>query len=560
MIEGLMTNITESLLLAEESIAQFRRQNFCAGLGKVIELSKALASVTEKLVGANTYFQQWGYDVDVQNIFVVLTGVISAQEQGDYILVADLLELQLIPVLLQIQEILTANGVSMVEENLLAANLKGFIAKDEPLAKRIADYVPEGYCTTEPTSSGLLTMKVSDETGEYYFHSNVNPVVEGRRFAEEYYSLEHSHYVVFGLGLGYHIKEMLKLDDGIFIDIVEQDIEIMKTAFSVMDMEWIYNNPRIRLIWDDTCSEWTKLLAKDKAFVIHYPSLRHIADKEKKLQLEKFFILDSGWRNMRIQLENNFRDNLANCEAYVDVLEAEFRGKNAVIVAAGPSLDKNVEQLRNKPENTIVIAVGTVFRKLVGLGIKPDYVVFLDAQPRLYRQLEGLEEQDIPILCGATVCKQIPAAYQGPKYLVCQHGFDRAECYAKEHGYRQYETGGSVSTIALDICLQLGCKSVAYVGLDLAFTGNHTHAKGTMDYAAEDEKEKIMVKALAGGMVAASHLFIIYREWIERRVAAEQGRVEIIDATEGGALKKGLAVKTLHETFLLWEKDALEKL
>lgn len=548
--------IAQGLVQVENCVSYLRRQNLHAGLRRINILSKQIIQIVEQIVGQAAVLRDWGYEVDINYITSIVSGITNAQEQQDYILVADLLELQLRPLLLQLQEVLIANCDTLLRQDLLEVNLEGFSLKDKGLVDKIRVHDLGEACVVEPTSSGLLTMAVTDDTGTYYFHSNVNPVTEGRMFAEEYYSIEHSHYVVFGLGLGYHIKALLALDDGIYVDIIEPDMEIIKTAFSVMDMTWLNTNPRVRLIWDAGCQKWQELLKEQQCLVIHYPSLRHIKDTNIKLQMEKFFIHDSGIRNMRIQLENNFRDNIINCSEYVDVLKPEFQGKNAVIVAAGPSLDKNVELLKNKPEDTVVVAVGTVFRKLVNLGIRPDYVVFLDAQPHLYgMQLKGLEDMDISIICASTACKQIAAQYQGKKYLICQQGYDRAERYASEKGFQTYETGGSVSTIALDLCIRMGCKSIAYIGLDLAFTENQSHAVDTACYVEESENDKIMIPAIGGGMVPASRVFILYREWIERRAARESGKIQIIDATEGGALKKGLQHKTLKETFSLWSKQ-----
>lgn len=545
--------IAQGLTMAENCVSYLRRQNLHAGLRRINILSKQIIQIVEQMVGQAAVLHGWGYEVDINYVTSIVSGITNAQEQQDYILVADLLELQLRPMLLQLQEILIANCDTLLQGDLLETNLEGLAAKDKELADNIRIHSLGESCVVEPTSSGLLTMAVTDDTGTYYFHSNVNPVTEGRIFAEEYYSIDHSHYVVFGLGLGYHIRALLALDDGIYVDIIEPDMEIIKTAFSVMDMTWLNSNQRIRLIWDAGYQRWQELLKEQRCLVIHYPSLRHIKDTDVKLQLEKFFIHDSGVRNMQIQLENNFRDNIVNCSEYVDVLQPEFQGRNAVIVAAGPSLDKNVELLKNKPENTIVVAVGTVFRKMINLGIQPDFVVFLDAQPHLYdMQLAGLENMNIPILCVSSACKKVAEAYRGKKYLVCQQGYDRAENYARERGFQTYETGGSVSTIVLDLCIRMGCKNIAYIGLDLAFTENRTHAADTASYTEESQDDKIMVPAVGGGMVPTSKVFILYREWIERRVARESGKVQIIDATEGGALKKGLESKTLKETFSLW--------
>ena len=67
-----------------------------------------------------------------------------------------------------------------------------------------------------------------------------------------------------------------------------------------------------------------------------------------------------------------------------------------------------------------------------------------------------------------------------------------------------------------------------------------------------DADDKIEIPAVDGKMVLASRLFVMYREWIERRVAEEKGKVTVIDATEGGALKKGMSVMKLEDVFKHW--------
>lgn len=547
-MKNLIMLIAENLTQAETCVYNLRRQNFHAGLRGINVLSGQLMQIVGRMVEQAEALQEWGYDADMGYVTSVVSGITDAQEKQDYVLIADLLELQLRPMLLQLQEVLVANAADLSQENRLEDNIKGLSAADKKLAEEIKAYKGKGICVAEPTSSGFLTMAVTDDTGTYYFHSNVNPVTEGKIFAEQYYSLEHSHYVVFGLGLGYHIKALLDLDDGLYIDIIEPDMEIIRTAFTVMDMEWLYGNSRIRLIWDKDYKNWHKILGEGKSLVIHYPSLRHIQNAETKLSVEKFFIHDSGVRNMQIQFENNFRDNIVNCTRYVDELKAAFQDKKAVIVAAGPSLDKNVELLKDRSGDTIIVAVGTVFRKLMNLGIRPDYVIFLDAQDHLYQlQLKGLEHMDIPIICASTACKKIAAAYHGEKYLICQRGYDRAEDYVRKRGYQLYETGGSVSTIALDLCIRLGCRAIAYIGLDLAFTNNHSHAADTSAYEEVSEEDKLRTPAVGGGTIPTSRVFMIYNKWIADRIKKEDVKVPVYDATEGGALIPGLSVICLSE-------------
>lgn len=553
----IVKQIEECLTTEENVIYYFRIQNYHRGLREYQLFSSAFQQLIQLL--ANSQQQLDGYDVDFDYVLTMLQGIMQAQESKDYILTADLLELQVKPFLLGIQEWLLGQFDVCPEDKIWEDNINNLTQKDKTLAEQIIKKQLTGmHCEVEPTSSGLFTLKVMDGMGERYMHSNVNPVEEADMFAREYYSTDYSRYIIFGLGLGYHIDAFLNLDDGIEIEIIEPDMEIIKTALASRRMNWLMGNMRVRLVYDPDFMKLARSLEEDSRLIIHYPSLLHIQDERMRLALEKYFIRDSGKRNMAIAFENNFRENIIKCSNYVDELEPMFKGKNAVIVAAGPSLDKNVRLLKGKPDNTIIVAVGTVFHKLMGLGIAPDCVVFLDAQCSMTQQIKGLENESVPIVCASTAYKGIAVNYKGPKYLICQKGYDRAEQYAMEHQVRSYETGGSVSTIALDMCLQLGCCEIAYIGLDLAFTGNRTHANDTACVKDAPDEDVLSVESTDGKMVSSSRLFMIYREWIERRAQQEDAAGRVYDATEGGAKKKGLITKSLHELFDKWNNGNVD--
>lgn len=553
----LISDVAGNMTLANQVITYFRKQNYSAALRNLQVLSEHLMYLINSLIQSDALLQSCGYKLDGAHMVSILSMITNAQESQDYILLADLLELQLIPFLLEIQEVLIGSGEFEVEEAIWQQNMQKLQQCDPFLAGKVENCRTSPNCVIEPTSSGLWTLNMTDETGIYYFHSNTNPEVEAEIFAEQYYSIDCERYVVIGLGLGYHVKALTTMDDGIYIDIIEADLNIIRLANTYMDLSWLYDNPRIRLLYDSQYTVLKDLLGQNMELVVHYPSLRHIAVPELKLQVEKFFIQDSGIRNLRIQLMNNFRDNIVHCDGCVDELESEFEGKNAVIVAAGPSLDKNVELLRDKPFGTLIIAVGTVFRKLMHLGIEPDYVVFLDPAPHLYSQIKGLENCKIPILCLSTACKRIMSGYAGKRYLICQKGYSGAEKYAERNHYRLYETGGCVSTIALDLCLQLGCKEIAFAGLDLAFTDNKAHATDTSEVRVDEEEKTVITEAVYGGMVASSKVFTIYREWIERRVKEPDAVGKVIDATEGGALIQGLKIEKLGRVLKRWKESQL---
>ena len=227
-------------------------------------------------------------------------------------------------------------------------------------------------------------------------------------------------------------------------------------------------------------------------------------------------------------------------------MENQFAGKDLYIIAAGPSLDINFKELKKVGADGIILATGTVLKKLVNHGIRPDYVIITDANAAVYPQIEGIGNIGVPLLYLSTVYHKVVKDYVGDKYFICQKDYNLSEAFACQNGYRLFNTGGSVSTTALDIGIQFGCKRIIFVGLDLAFTNNLDHATGTPVRRWVDTSDRRQVEDIDGGLVSTGKNLDIYRKWIEKRILDEKD-ISFIDATEGGAKIKGTIIKKLAE-------------
>ncbi len=551
--------------IAGQIIRACHVQNYDKVVRTFTDLTNNLMLMLDAVLSDLSFYNQEMELVNPEGVSASLQDILVAQENKDFVLLADLLELQLIPFLQSVQEAIRTYDVASTEPSVWECNMHAMKNKDKDLWKQLVEYheqyekaVTEGNWQgrhhLEDTNSGAYTMAGQDEQGMYYYHSNVSPCKEAMDFAQYYYQPGYEEYVIWGLGLGYHVQEMVKLDDGIAITIYESDLDVIYHCMQAVNMARYFTLPKIQLIYDP---EFTKIIDTlkniTKNFILHYPSLRHIENVHIREQMEMFFIRDSGKRNAAVLFDNNSRENFKNYTGYVDDLRPAFEGKDVVIVAAGPSLDCNMEQLRNRKKNIVILAVETVFRKLINVGIEPDYMIVTDANARIYGHIAGLEQQQIPMLYLSTTYKGFSTNYQGPKYLICQNGYDRAEDFAKQHDWNLYETGGSVSTTALDVCIRLGAKSVAFIGLDLAYTGGLAHASGTAARDVIGVEEMQQVPAIGGGIAPASKLFMIYNTWIAKRVQKEDVTMPIYDATEGGALVPGLKVTTLQDYMQLCE-------
>lgn len=512
----------------------------------------------EKLFKDIIIYQQENNNISIieQEYFIaMLSGILNAQEEQDHILLGDLLELQLVPLLYQIQDTIRSLEDITCKAEILEENLKILNKRQNLLIKLIREYKEEPNYTLliEDTTTGDYTLKIHEDEKQYYFHSNKDPVEEARILIEDYIEQDKEHYIVYGLGLGYHVQELCKKEKYKKITIIESDLNIIIQTLTFRDLREVIDQENVELIYDENLTILADLLQNSNRVkvIIHYPSMRHTKNQLIKNSLEQFFVKESSMRNRKSDLNENFRGNKVYFNNSVDELQDIFTGKTIIIVAAGPSLDKNVDLLRKKPEGTIILSTGTVFSKLIKLGIRPDYCIVSESDPLVNAQFEEVWSECIPLLILSTANHDIFVKYKGDKYVIFQSGYEAAECMAEKKGYRLHQTGGSVSTVALDVAIRMKCSRIIFIGLDLAFTNSLSHAANTHLLSQITHTNNFVVKSNTGEILQTSQNLIIYKKWIENRIKELDCKlIKIIDATEGGALIEGLVIDTLANVLL----------
>ncbi|MCM1495259.1 MAG: DUF115 domain-containing protein [Bacteroides sp.] len=517
------------------------------------ELQQNLSEVLNQMVLLTECGLAWGEDYLVS----ILSSLEQAQLQEDYILLGDFYELQLIPALQDIQVIISALDISLTESSWWEGNREVLRVKNPELVQ-ILDKFEKGAIQgqaeqyfIESTSTGFFTIALEEEGKRRYLHSNRNPLEEARIWAERNYQLEKEKYTLLGWGMGYHVRELLNLYSDMDLVVVEPDIGIL--YYSLQYGDWRSVLEKITLVWDPEYQEIGALISAEREMLLYRPAIAHVKEQRLRRLMNQIADRKAAIADAEIYFYQNIRENLQNCSFYVDEIRTRIKGKRVIIVAGGPSLDKNIEQLRERPDDVVVFAVGTVYKLLVKKKIPIDYVVISDLW--VYHQVEGIEGLEVPVLLLATADRRISRYYQGRTYLVCQQGHKMAADYAKENGCTCYSSGGSVATLALDIAIRLEAAAIAFVGLDLAYYGTQMHASGTkraVFRGYEYQKEK----AWDGKELNTSQTFLRFRNWMEERIRESDATMKVVDATEGGIVKKGFVPMTLKQ--FLYE-DAARK-
>ncbi|MEG1847128.1 MAG: 6-hydroxymethylpterin diphosphokinase MptE-like protein [Lachnospiraceae bacterium] len=221
----------------------------------------------------------------------------------------------------------------------------------------------------------------------------------------------------------------------------------------------------------------------------------------------------------------------------------------AIIVAAGPSLDHNIEELKKAAGKSFLIAADSALRVLLAHHIVPDAFVSIDGEKDLAHFTEE-RIREIPLFCNLSSRYQLLEAHPDNLFFVQDMNPHVQEFLSKEEVLLPItSSGGSVANEAFSIAKLLGFTTIILVGQDLAYTDHRTHAKETVrgeQNLAIESQNTIEVEGIDGQPIASSLEFKIYLDWFEYEIKNYRG-LHVIDATEGGAMIHGTEMMTLRD-------------
>ena len=531
---------------ANSLVYSFRRQYFFTGWKR----QKVMIGLIQE--NLNKMVKYAGENIVTQ---LGVTMFLEASEQGDEILVADVVEGSIIPViesLIQSLELeVPPEEFDYYDSNIQALKRNGM----SDLVDMIEKAKPtEGKAySLEYTSSGYLTIKVNDANGSYYLSGNNNPMKDAYSYVAGNVEDAYYKYTILGAGLFFEVKAIVECRPDAELDIIEEDAYLLKLAMHYADIEELLDDGLV----DIKCQPYTGYVTSfttdtdfdNRKLLVRKPSVKHMPDSTAKEVFSRFFISIMSRDEQRHFLDKNYRINIecGHDLRSVDECRGLFEGKKAYLVAGGPSLDLTLKELADRPNDSVIICVGTSAAKLIKHDIVPEVVIITDASDNMYKQIHGkIDERKTRLFYMSTANFKAVADFNGNKYLICQKGMSGAENYAIEHGYTIFETGGSVSTTALDICLRFNCSEIVCMGLDLAFTNNKTHASETLGEKdlSDDSYMTYDVKGVRGDILKTSENLRSYHIWIERRIENEK-KTKMINVSNGAYIH-GMDNRGIH--------------
>lgn len=218
---------------------------------------------------------------------------------------------------------------------------------------------------------------------------------------------------------------------------------------------------------------------------------RFIWDTKGSLDLEVF---------IRRQLEN-----LAENRLSANLLRGLFRGKTAVLLAGGPSLDDVIPWLLEHRPRVAVIAVSRVSRRLLEVGITPDILVSVDPKPVNFDVSSDMFQFEEDAL--------LVANYHLSPCILGQWG-GRTAVWGSLFSWDSplnrpapISLGPTVTNVAFDTAVELGFSQIVLAGADFCHSREgFTHAAASRERAIGARfSERDVTMATYGGWDAYTH-------------------------------------------------------
>ena len=354
--------------------------------------------------------------------------------------------------------------------------------------------------------------------------------------------------MIIGMGNWLQLEAFLdKIDKKMTIILYEPSIEIFESVMETYEVGEVLEKYNVGLVVEKLNTEYLESffsvcinrenISLTKVYISgNYLTLFPKLVTEKVGQLKKYFErMIINW-NTKIRYTGVVGENILNNIAFFyhgytisqfkDALPKEVP---VIVVSAGPSLNKNIDELKRAVGRCCIVATDTAVKPLLNHGIYPHFVAIVDGKkPALL--FEHPELKKCALLTAANVAKNVMNLHTGKKVFYKSGSFledDIVERINEEREENALEilplpTGGSVANDAFSFGVHLGAKNIILMGQDLALTGNKTHADGTfkekMDTIDATSKSYFEVESIDGGKVLTRPDFDHYRKWFEDRI------------------------------------------
>ncbi|HCX64259.1 MAG TPA: hypothetical protein DHN33_03510 [Eubacteriaceae bacterium] len=429
----------------------------------------------------------------------------------------------------------------------------------------------------EKAKSGQETLLQQTEGKTFYLHSRYDPIREAKALIEKYEESlsQEVHVLFYGTGLGYHIEEFVSQYPKATFSIYEPNTEVFHRFLDRINLKKTAGK---NLLGMGVGNQYTELIQKlsakteEKIVLVELPAVSKYEGEEGKAFIQAF---TEQVKNKRSSLATNYSfqkrwilNSVVNFKTVLDtpnfLIENKdvMKGKTGILIAAGPSLDEELERLKYIKEHKLayLFSVGSAINTLIANDIYPDAMFTYDPTQHNQKVFDKMNREgidDIPMIFGSSVGFETLKNYPGGKmhFLTSQDTIGKYFIKEKDTGTCPpiINDAPSIAVITLQMMMFLHFQKVVLVGQNLAYLGDQFYSKD-IDYyqeknkglSEEEKKNLIQVQDVHGNPTYTNPGFDRMRKQMEL-YTERVSNTEVINSTKGGAAIEGTIYRPLSE-------------
>lgn len=387
--------------------------------------------------------------------------------------------------------------------------------------------------------------------------------------------------VIFGFGNGSQVKEAIKhASKKTLVLVIDHDIANFKNILTLYDLKDIFNHERVSLAIGEEPLKATRIRMENYFQVITIKDII-VIDLYKNQVNPAYYqeIIKHLNESINASLQNiatmsEFaslweKNILANISYLVlnpglNLLKDSFKDFPAIIVSAGPSLDKNVGLLSEAKNKSLIICVDTALKTLLAHNIKPEIVVSIDPKEENFKHYQGSGIEGITLITEPVVSSQIFSLFKENLIFITSYGHPLMMWIEDIIGSKgTFPVGGSVATTAFSIARELGNNPIIFIGQDLSYSKDGVYSKNTfyMDNWINSMDKFLTLETITRNYLQEYNLIYVKGNYEEKVLTNSQmaswakwfshqfknTKSLCINATEGGAKIENCVTMSLKE-------------
>lgn len=454
----------------------------------------------------------------------------------------------------------------------------------EQLKKTVLGQALLKYMETVPENREIVkkidNVEMFNENGQYYRLHSTEEREEAEILLKDLNERRDYLLFVYGMGNVTLLEEVIeRTSENTKILIIEDNEYIFRYCMYFKNLKNIFKSKKVSFtLGEQQCfdlmtricvqSEWSNLTHNMK--VIMTPAYQiyrnELTKKVKQFNKELATSVHTLGNSTEDQM-NGVTNNYLNVDAClrtnsIKEIEGKCKGKPGIVVAAGPSLDKNIHLLKEAQGKAVIIACDAAYQQCLKEGVKPDAIASIERDKPTYDFFykDKSFDKDLVFVGPGLVWPDILAEFPG-KTILMSKTEDGADGWWRKH-FENLEfvvMGMSCANVAHAVLEHAGCDPIILIGQDLAYTDDKFHSDEAHDAFGGTNKinmegNYLWTEDINGNQVRTSLVFNLFREYFERR--AEDKNSMLIDATEGGAKIKGSKIMTFREAIDMYCVDS----